>query len=163
MRALLAAWLLGLSVLCLADDRKPAPPLALPDGQGHTVDLASLRGKVVYVDFWASWCGPCRQSFPFMNALVTAHPDDLAVIAVNLDTDGKDAARFLAQFPAQFTVLYDAAGSTPPAWGVIGMPSSFLIDTHGHLRSSHVGFKAETADQLRTAIDQLLREPRSQP
>lgn len=139
--------------------KQPAPPLALADAQGKTLDLASLRGKVVYVDFWASWCVPCRKSFPFMNGLVAAHAKDgLAVVAVNVDAEAKDAAAFLARYPAQFTVLYGGDGAVPQAWGVVGMPSSFLIDRQGVVRAAHVGFHDESPAAYGAEIETLLKE-----
>jgi thiol-disulfide isomerase/thioredoxin len=149
-----------LAMLTLPAFALPAPLLSLPDRAGKVVDLATLRGKVVYVDFWASWCGPCRHSFPFMNALAARHAKDgLVVIAVNLDTDSKDAAAFLQRYPAQFTVLYDAAGAMPGNWGVTGMPTSYLIDRHGELRTRHVGFRDDDVGALNAEIDALLKEP----
>src|SRR5581483_7906899 len=78
-----------------------APAFALPSAQGSTVALADLRGKVVYVDFWASWCGPCKRSFPWMNELAQRYgKDGLAIVAVNVDKKRSDAERFLATTPA---------------------------------------------------------------
>src|SRR2546427_1432439 len=106
-----------------------APPFALPTAAGDTVALAQLRGKVVYVDFWASWCGPCRRSFPWMNAMNRKYgAQGLAIVAINVDKKRADAERFLAQIPAEFTVVFDAPGAVPAAYAVKGMPSSYLID-----------------------------------
>ncbi|WP_374349512.1 TlpA family protein disulfide reductase [Chitinimonas sp.] len=158
-RLLLVALLAFSQPLLAAAPGQAAPPLALADGQGQTLDLASLRGKLVYVDFWASWCGPCRQSFPFMNQLLKQYGDaGLVVLAVNVDAEAKDAAAFLARYPAQFTVLYDAAGNSAKAWAVAGMPSSYLIDRQGRVRASHLGFRADSAAKITSEIDALLKE-----
>ncbi|GLR12032.1 hypothetical protein GCM10007907_08220 [Chitinimonas prasina] len=134
--------------------------LRLPDVQGRQHDLADLRGKVVYLDFWASWCGPCRQSFPWMNQLQQRHAKDgLVVLAVNLDTEAKDAAAFLARYPASFSVLYDATGASAKAWGVKAMPSSYLIDRQGAIRSRHIGFRPSSAAELDAQIAALLQTP----
>src|SRR6266480_3576285 len=95
-----------------------APLFALPTAAGDVVALEKLRGKVVYVDFWASWCGPCRRSFPWMNEMQQKYgPRGLAVVAINVDKKRSDAERFLVQYPAEFTVVYDDAGTTPAAYG----------------------------------------------
>ncbi len=161
-------WQMGLAMVLLAFAVCPAwgaavgqvaPGLAANDAQGVPFDLARLRGQVVYLDFWASWCVPCRKSFPFMNDLVARHVSDgLAVVAVNVDGEAKDAAAFLARYPASFTVLYDSAGKAPTAWGVVGMPSSFLIDRHGAVRAAHVGFHDDSPAKLGAEIDALLKE-----
>src|SRR4029078_4050052 len=86
---------------------EPAPAFALPTASGETIALGGLTGKVVYVDFWASWCGPCRRSFPWMNELVQRYAGQgLAIVAINVDKKRGDAERFLAQFPASFTVVF---------------------------------------------------------
>lgn len=122
-----------------------APGFELP-GEGGAVSLATYRGKLVYVDFWASWCGPCRKSFPWMSALQQRYgAHGLQVVAINLDTKRDDAAAFLAHTPAGFTVAYDAAGGTARAYGVKGMPSSALIARDGTLLWLHTGFNQ--ADQ----------------
>jgi cytochrome c biogenesis protein CcmG, thiol:disulfide interchange protein DsbE len=132
-----------------------APPLSLATAKGDTVALDGLRGQVVYVDFWASWCGPCKRSFPWMNEISQRYGDKgLAVIAVNVDRKREDAQRFLAQTPARFTVVYDAAGVTPAAWAVKGMPSSYLIDRAGRVVMVEQGFR----DEQKPAVEQRIRE-----
>ena len=135
----------------------PAPPLALPDGAGQQVELAKLRGSVVFVDFWASWCGPCKRSFPWMNEMSRKYASKgLQVVAINVDKKRDDADRFLKALPAEFTVLYDAAGSSPAAWQVKSMPSSYLVDASGRIAWVENGFrderKAELEERIRSAI-----------
>jgi len=132
-----------------------APPLTLATAKGDTVALDGLRGQVVYVDFWASWCGPCKRSFPWMNELVQRYGDKgLAVVAVNVDKKHDDAERFLTQTPARFTVVYDAPGVTPSAWAVKGMPSSYLVDRAGRVVLVEQGFR----DEQKPAVEQRIRE-----
>ena len=107
----------------------------------ETVDLDALRGRVVYLDFWASWCAPCRQSFPWMEDLRKAHQaEGLTIIAVNVDHDRLDADRFLKQFQPGFEVRFDPEGQLAQKFNVSGMPTSVIIDRRGKVRFTHVGF-----------------------
>ncbi|WP_303904694.1 TlpA family protein disulfide reductase [Thiohalomonas denitrificans] len=138
-----------------------APAAPAPDAiwsvEGGELRLEQLRGKVIYLDFWASWCAPCRKSFPFMNELQTRYGEQgLVVVAVNLDKDQKLVEQFLAKYPAQFTVAYDPKGETAERFGVKGMPSSYLIDRDGEIRLSHVGFRDKDRSELETGIRDVL-------
>lgn len=136
---------------------KPAPEFALPGKQG-TIKLADYRGKFVYLDFWASWCGPCRQSFPWMNEMQAKYgKDGLAIVAVNVDQKREDAEKFLSQLPAQFTVAFDAAGTTPKAYAVKAMPTSMLIGPDGTVRFMHNGFRDDQKQAMETKIRDALR------
>jgi thiol-disulfide isomerase/thioredoxin len=129
----------------------PAPAFELPrlDGDGE-LTLAELRGRWVYLDFWASWCVPCRESFPWMNRLASgAAPGDLRVVAVGLDRERDDAEAFLRRYPAEFAVVWDGDWRTPEAYGVETMPSSYLIDPEGVVRFVHRGFRAADKKRLR--------------
>jgi thiol-disulfide isomerase/thioredoxin len=121
------------------------------------LDLESLRGRVVYLDFWASWCAPCRQSFPWMQSMKAAHErEGLTVIAVNLDPSREDAERFLAKFKPDFDVRFDPQGSAAERFKIHGMPTSVIIDRHGVQRFTHIGFRsvdeAAYEDQLRRLL-----------
>jgi len=118
-----------------------------------------MQGKVVLVDFWASWCGPCRKSFPWLNLMQQQHAaDGLLILAVNEDQNRADAAAFLAKYPAQFNVLYDQNGEVATRYKVNGMPSSYLIDKKGNIRFAHRGFKQADIDTFEQQIRQLLAE-----
>jgi len=131
-----------------------APRFSLP-GRTGTVSLDSLRGRVVYVDFWASWCDPCRRSFPWLSSLSARYSaKGLTVVAINLDKDRHAAEAFLERFPASFPVAFDPSGRTAEAYGVSVMPSSFLIGPNGKLLSSHAGFDPRKTD----AIEALIKE-----
>lgn len=122
------------------------------------METGQLHGRVVYLDFWASWCGPCAQAFPFLNALQMEFGErGLVVVGVNVDETPADALRFLQQIPAAFAVGADPAGTCPRAFGVEAMPSSYLIDRSGVIRYVHFGFRAGDAPDLRRRVDQLLR------
>lgn len=158
---LIAGLLAALSITVLlapAQASGPAPQFELPGDSGK-VSLKSLAGRVVYVDFWASWCTPCRKSFPWMNQIQQTYGDKgLAIVAINLDKDKQAVSQFLKANPAQFTVAYDPAGSTASAFKVQGMPSSYLIDRHGQIRHSHIGFREISKADLEGRIRQLLAE-----
>jgi len=129
-----------------------APEIKLA-GVNGPVSLAALKGKVVYLDFWASWCGPCRQSFPWMNEMQAKYgAKGLQVVAVNVDAKRDDADKFLAEVPASFSVAFDSQGETPKLYGIKGMPSSLLIGPNGKVISMHAGFKGAERKELEDAI-----------
>jgi len=122
--------------------------------------LNELQGKVVLVDFWASWCAPCLQSFPWMNGLHARHGGDgLVIVAVNLDQDRALADAFLNRVPAQFRVEYDPSGRLAKSFGVEAMPTSFLIGRDGKVRARHAGFRDKQREGREQEIVQLLKEP----
>ncbi|MEY8879735.1 MAG: TlpA family protein disulfide reductase [Leptothrix sp. (in: b-proteobacteria)] len=126
-------------------------------GPAGRVQLSQLHGQCVYLDFWASWCGPCRQSFPWMNEIAQRHAGrGLQVVAINLDAKPADAERFLAELPAHFTVLFDAKGDTPRRFGVKAMPTSLLIGPDGRVLWQHVGFRADDGSALERQITDAL-------
>lgn len=150
---LLAAGLL----LSVSAHAAPAPEFSLPSAAGQTVSLSQQRGKIVYVDFWASWCGPCRQSFPWMNEMLSKYQSQgLEIIAVNLDNSRADADSFLEKNPASFTVVFDPTATMPPLYGVKGMPTSYLIDASGEIILQHAGFNASHRESLEASIQQAL-------
>lgn len=129
-----------------------APAVALQASDGETV-LAGGRWRLVYLDFWASWCGPCRQSFPWMNELHDRHQGaGLRVVGVNLDAKLADAQAFLKQQPARFALAYDAAGVSARAFGVKAMPSSYLLRPDRSVVLVHRGFRPEDRAELERRI-----------
>jgi len=151
--------LLLAAVPVLAKTTKPAPvapAFTLPGLKGD-VSLGSLRGKTVLVDFWASWCGPCRQSFPWMNGLEKRYGDKgLAIVAVNLDKDREFADNFLAEVPALFTVAFDPSGKIAERYKVKAMPTTFLISADGRVLATHTGFDAKHASDFEAQIAEAL-------
>lgn len=128
--------------------------------RAHDVlDLTPYRGKVVLVDFWASWCTPCRHSFPWLNALQERYQErGLVVLGVNVDRERAEADRFLREVPAQFPILYDPAGAIAAKYQLLGMPSSFVFGPDGQLLSTHVGFKLGARAEREAEIARLLDE-----
>lgn len=166
LRPFLISALLILPAIAIqaADDEtnRPAPNCALSrlDTAEHYY-LQRFKGQVVYVDFWASWCGPCLESFPFMNALDhDLKEKGLQVLAINLDENPDDAKAFLHRSPAQFIVAADTTqAQCAKDFGVKAMPSAFLLDRKGVIREIHYGFRPGEAKAFRTKIEQLLAEP----
>ncbi len=122
-------------------------------------DLARYRGRVVYLDFWASWCAPCVRSFPWLAKLHAERADDgFVVVAVNLDRERAAADRFLQKHPVPFPIVYDPEGKLAKAWDIDVMPSSFLVDRDGRTRHDHAGFRDADAARIEAEIDALLKE-----
>jgi cytochrome c biogenesis protein CcmG/thiol:disulfide interchange protein DsbE len=120
--------------------------------------LRTLKGKVVLLDFWASWCGPCRQSFPWMNDLQRRYGSDLVVVAVNLDQDRALAEQFIKATPAAFRIEYDPEGKLATQFDVTSMPMSFVIDRKGEVRERHRGFREAQRAERERIISKLLKE-----
>jgi thiol-disulfide isomerase/thioredoxin len=121
--------------------------------------FSEFRGQVVLVDFWASWCGPCRRSFPWMNAMQEKYgADGFRVIAVNVDKERAAANQFLDKYPAEFTVWYDPEGDLARTFNVSTMPTSFILDVSGQVRSAHRGFLNSDRDDYESAIAQILSD-----
>lgn len=123
------------------------------------LDLAAFQGRVIYLDFWASWCGPCRQSFPWMEAMKNSYEArGLEIVAVNLDREHADADKFLKRFHPTFAVRFDPKGELAQSYNVQGMPSSLLIDRHGVTRFTHVGFRPIDGPIYEAQMRELLAE-----
>jgi len=135
-----------------------APALSLVQiGEGRNLSLADLKGKVVYVDFWASWCDPCRISFPGLRSLrEELHQQGFEVYAINLDENAKDAEKFLAQFPVNYPVLRGINTQAPDKFNLKGMPTAYLIDREGSIRWIHTGFKKNDINEIRQKIIELI-------
>jgi len=121
------------------------------------LDLASHNGKVVYLDFWASWCKPCRASFPWMNGLLSKYPaDKFIVITINLDAEASEMHRFLDKIPARFDIYHDASGGIAEKFELEAMPTSYLINRNGKVVSRHIGFYTSKTDEYEHEIEDLL-------
>lgn len=121
------------------------------------LDLNRFRGKVVIVDFWASWCAPCRQSFPWLNEMQAKYRDrGLVVIGVNVDRERVEADRFLQQTPAEFQIVYDPDGALASRYQVPGMPSSYVIGRDGRQAGVHIGFRKGMREQREAELERLL-------
>jgi thiol-disulfide isomerase/thioredoxin len=135
------------------------PDVVLQQADGTPVPLAAYEGKVLLIDFWASWCIPCKTSFPALDAIFREYKArGLEVLAVNLDEQRRQADAFLSAHPHQIPVLFDPKGAAPLAFGVKGMPTSFLIDKTGTIRFTHMGYSGNVDARYRQEIAQLLSE-----
>jgi cytochrome c biogenesis protein CcmG, thiol:disulfide interchange protein DsbE len=161
--AIVAAALAGLSaglnqrIAHAIDKGQTAPEIALKTLSGETVKLSTLKGKVVLVDFWASWCAPCRESMPVLEKLSKSYKEQgFVVLGVNIDNDAEAARKFLKDLPVSFQVVNDAQKQVAKAYAPPTMPSSYLIDRQGKVHVVHAGFKRSDAAKLEAEIKTLL-------
>jgi thiol-disulfide isomerase/thioredoxin len=125
-----------------------------------SLDLSAYRGKVVLLDFWASWCEPCRRSFPWLNEMRAKYGDrGLVVIGINVDRTQTDAARFLRDVPASFPIVYDPSGKLATQYDVPGMPSSFVVGPDGAIAARHIGFRDSARAEREAELQRLLSGP----
>lgn len=138
----------------------PSCVVRTPDGS-RNFNVAERRGKLQYLDFWASWCPPCRESFPFMNELQRdLAPRGLSILALSVDKNPEDARRFLERFPPQFPVALDSTWTCASAYLLPGMPTTFVIDSAGVVRALHIGFRGSDKARIRAEVEHMLGEVR---
>jgi cytochrome c biogenesis protein CcmG, thiol:disulfide interchange protein DsbE len=122
-----------------------------------TLNLDDYRGQVVLLDFWASWCVPCRRSFPWMNQMQQKYGEQgLVIIGVNMDASAEDADAFLREYPAQFTIISDRDGNLARRFEVEAMPSSYIIGRDGAVVATHMGFQVKKSGEYEEQIRQVL-------
>lgn len=131
---------------------------ATPAGsEAGAFDLGRYRGNVVVLDFWASWCKPCRQSIPWLNEMRSRYgARGLVIIGVNVDANRADAERFLESTPIDFDVVFDPQGTLAQRYALKGMPSTFVFDRDGRLVTSHLGFQQAKTGARETALKLLI-------
>jgi thiol-disulfide isomerase/thioredoxin len=161
MTALIAVGVLALAAPAGAGSSMSvaAPPFDLPARGGGRVSLEKLRGQVVMINFWASWCGPCRQEFPVLDSIYRKYgPMGFSLVAVNVESDSSDAERFLAALPVSFPVAYDGDNAVSGQYGVSAMPTTLIVDRKGQVRWLHRAYKPGDEDEYLNQIRSLLRE-----
>lgn len=160
LRILLALTVLALSPQAMALEIGSAvPSLSALASDGRMLSLDQFRGQVVYVDFWASWCAPCREAIPVLDSLQQRYRTrGFTVLGVNVDTDRRNAQRMMDQLVPVFPVVFDPKGLWPEAFGLREMPSSFLVDASGVVRYVKKGFRGNDAPQIEAAIKAALGE-----
>jgi thiol-disulfide isomerase/thioredoxin len=155
LSAAAAVLLLVLAVAAVAAEA-PAPRAVVP---AAAFDLAAHAGKVVVLDFWASWCKPCRESMPWLSRLQREHgAKGLQVVAVSVDADEADMRSRLGELDEGIVVVFDPEGALAKQYELEGMPTSYLIDREGKARGSHLGFRAKEAAAREAEIVALLGE-----
>lgn len=153
--ALLAAIALGHA----AQAADAAPDFTLKANGGGNLRLSEHRGEVILLNFWASWCGPCRQEMPLLETLHQRYGElGFSVLGVNVDKDPAKAAQLLRDIPVSFPVLLDDQGSVAARYDVSAMPTTVLIDRDGNMRYLHRGFKPGYEDSYEQQIKALIRE-----
>lgn len=138
------------------------PPDSIGAIKAVLPDSISLEGKVVYVDFWASWCVPCRHSFPWMQDLYEKYRQNgFEIVAVGVDKDHQSALKFLGEIHPAFTVVFDSTGDLAKRFGLDAMPTSFIYNRNGRLALQNRGFRQDEADSLDGVISRLLTKETS--
>jgi thiol-disulfide isomerase/thioredoxin len=150
---------LGLSLPALATAPGPAPQFSLAARGGSEVSLAQYKGQVVMINFWASWCGPCRQEMPLLESIYKKYNKlGFVMLGVNVEPDSQLANEWLKQTPVSFPILYDKDSKVSKLYDVAGMPSTVIIDRGGKLRMLHRGYKPGDENEYLDSIRALVRE-----
>lgn len=158
MRLLLRTLLIAVLVIPGLSHAAPAPGFTLDVHGGGKVSLSELKGKVVLMDFWATWCQPCRQSFPWMNEMLDKYSDQgLHIVAVSLDVNPRMVEKFLHRYPAKFQIGLDPHGKVADQYNVHVMPTSYLIDRNGGIHKVHRGFRLSDTPALEKMIQDALK------
>lgn len=152
-------------VLCFAgllfsEENAQAPDFEGKTTDGKTLKLSDFKGKVVLLDFWASWCGPCRKEFPYLIELSSKYKDkDFVVLAINIDREDKNCMAFIEKFGGEvpFNIIRDSDGTVPTLFNILTMPTTFIIDKKGIIRYSHKGFLDSYKDLYINEINELLK------
>ena len=142
-----------------AEVGKPAPDFTLKSLSGENLKLSEMTGNVVLINFWASWCGPCREEMPLLNALHSKYePLGFTVLGVNVEEDVNGAKGFLNNFPVDFPVLLDNTNKVSKQYQVIAMPTTVVVDRDGNMRYLHQGYKSGDEEKYRQMVKELVRE-----
>jgi peroxiredoxin len=159
------AWALLLSSLLQAAATQadisphPAPDFTLKSHTGENLKLSEFRGEVVMINFWASWCGPCRQEMPLLDELYNAYkPMGFTILGINVEEDAGQARGLLEEIPVSFPVLFDTRSQVSKLYDVVAMPSSVLIDRDGNVRYLHHGYKPGYEQTYQQQVRALIRE-----
>ena len=137
----------------------PAPDFTLKSNNGENVRLSELRGEVVLINFWASWCGPCRQEMPILSELHDKYKAmGFTVLAVNVEENSSEARKLLKEMPVSFPVLFDNDSTVSKQYDVVAMPSTVLVDRNGNMRYLHKGYKPGLEDTYVEQVRSLIRE-----
>ena len=157
--AMIAAAALALPALAVNPTGSPAPQFTLGSRAGQSVSLAQYKGQVVMLNFWASWCGPCRQEMPLLESIYKKYNRlGFTMIGVNVEPDSNAANEWLKATPVSFPILYDKDSKVSKMYDVAGMPSTVIIDRTGKVRWLHKGFTPGAENEYMDQIRSLVRE-----
>jgi peroxiredoxin len=155
----LTALLIALPLFAAVDTNSPAPDFTLQARSGKAVELTRFKGQVVMLNFWASWCGPCRQEMPLLDSIYKKYSKaGFIMLGVNVEPDSKAADDWLKQTPVTFPILYDTDSKVSKLYGVSGMPSTVIVDRKGMVRMIHRGYKPGDEEEYLSSIRTLMRE-----
>ena len=155
----IAALSLSLPVTAAVTTNSPAPQFSLDSQSGKPLSLAQFKGQVVMLNFWASWCGPCRQEMPLLDNIYKKYSKaGFTMIGVNVEPDTKAANDWLRQTPVSFPIVYDTQSKVSELYGVSGMPSTVIVDRKGTVRMIHRGYKPGDEEEYLNSIRSLMRE-----
>ena len=147
------------NLVLAAEVGKTAPDFTLKSLDGKNLKLSEMAGNVVLINFWASWCGPCREEMPLLNALHNKYePLGFTVLGVNVEEDLKGAKGFLKNFPVDFPVLLDNTNKVSKQFKVVAMPTTVVVDRDGNMRYLHQGYKSGDEAKYRQMVKELVRE-----
>lgn len=157
--ALLISILFGLSTVNADTSKGPAPDFSLKSDSGKNLKLSEYRGDVVMINFWASWCGPCRQEMPLLEELFQEYETlGFTILGVNVEEDSAKAKDLLKDIPVSFPVLFDNTSKVSKLYDVVAMPSTVLVDRDGNMRYLHQGYKPGYVEQYQAQVRELIRE-----
>jgi peroxiredoxin len=159
LKTTMMALLLVAGAALAKDVSGPAPDFTLESRSGENIKLSELRGDVVMINFWASWCGPCRKEMPLLDDLQVQYKDyGFTLLGVNVDEDRDAALKLLEHVPVDFTILFDPESRISELYNVDAMPSTFLVDRDGKLRYLHRGYKPGYEDAYEKQVKELVLE-----
>ena len=156
--AIAAALILSAPALA-GDPGSPAPQFSLASRAGQSVSLAQYKGQVVMLNFWASWCGPCRQEMPLLESIYKKYNKlGFTMLGVNVEPDSQAANEWLKATPVSFPILYDTESKVSKLYDVAGMPTSVIIDRAGKVRLIHRSYRPGDENEYLDSIRSLIRE-----
>lgn len=156
---ILALLVILLNPAVAGEGGEPAPDFELARENGQLISLSELRGQVVMINFWASWCGPCRQEMPLLEQIHERYePLGFTLLGVNVEENSADAISFLEERPVSFPILFDPSNEVSKLYDVIAMPSTVLIDRQGNVRHLHHGYKPGYENAYQDQVRALVRE-----
>ena len=157
--SLLLAAILSAAPVLAGDATGPAAEFTLPARTGETVALSSLKGRVVLINFWATWCGPCRKEMPLLEQIQKKYASlGFTLLGVNVEEDTAMMDTFLKDVPVTFPILLDPANGISKLYNVSAMPSTVIVDRKGNIRYIHQGYKPGDESKYQDIIRQLIRE-----